>query len=66
MDRISPIRKATQGRRPKRRMPDQKGVQDIRDLPDPKFPGPWEIQPTGRPHSRRTDAVWPRQMERLD
>lgn len=66
MDRITPIGTADQSHRSKRQIPDQKGVQEIRDLPDSEFDVPLDIWPTGLQHTRRTDAIWPRQMERLD
>jgi len=43
MNRITPVGHApNNGRRTRRHIPDQKGIQDIRDLPDSEFDGLWE------------------------
>jgi AAA+ superfamily predicted ATPase len=50
MNRITPIsRSIANSDRSKRRAPDQKGIHDIRSLPDPDFDGVWEsiILPPG-------------------
>lgn len=49
MDRVTPIGTSNGGRPGKRRIPDQRGIQDVRDLPDWQFDAQWEsvILPAG-------------------
>lgn len=49
MDRITPIGTTNGGRLTRRRIPDQRGIQDVRDLPDRQFDAQWEsvILPAG-------------------
>lgn len=60
MDRITPIRPAGAGSpRAQRRAPDQKGVHDVRPLPDTSFDGIWEsiILPPGLKDQLLAQAV---------
>lgn len=49
MDRVTPIGAVNGGRSGKRKIPDQRGIQDVRDLPDRQFDAQWEsvILPDG-------------------
>jgi pachytene checkpoint protein 2 len=42
MNRVTPIGQHSNGRRTKRGIPDQKGILDIRNLPDPDFDAQWD------------------------
>lgn len=60
MNRLTPAGLASgNGHRAKRRMPDQKGIQDIRDLPDSRFDAQWEsvILPAGTKDRLLAQAV---------